>query len=151
MAAGLAVVARSCGAPTPRDSGYPWTRALRSTTSRSQRMGLPRSSAIAARWCRTSRLARRPITSRGRSRSRKPSWAGGLRLSQSWIKLHTEILTDPKILRLHPYGRLAWIGLLLLARNGNPPGTWSISAATPDAAAEDLVCALQMGDQLQND
>jgi hypothetical protein len=65
-------------------------------------------------------------------------------MAESWIKLHTDILHDPKILRLHPYGRLAWVGLLLLARNGRPAGTWSVSGPQPGAIASDLCIALSL-------
>ena len=70
-------------------------------------------------------------------------------MAQSWIKLHTDLLHDPKILKLDPVGRLAWIGLLLLARHGRPTGTWK--ACSAETAAADLCEVLQIGNHPNGD
>jgi hypothetical protein len=70
-------------------------------------------------------------------------------MAQSWIELHTDLLYDPKILQLHPCGRYAWVGLLLLARGGSPEGTWK--ARNREAVASDLACVLRLDDPLDND
>lgn len=59
------------------------------------------------------------------------------------------MLYDPKILRLHPVGRYAWVGLLLMARGGDPAGTWR--ARSREAVPEDLACVLRIDDALDND
>ena len=70
-------------------------------------------------------------------------------MAQSWIKLHTDLLHDPKILRLNPVSRYAWVGLLLLCRDGTPPGTWK--ATSRDTVGADLELALSMDDPLNGD
>jgi hypothetical protein len=70
-------------------------------------------------------------------------------MAESWIKVHTDMLCDPKILRLHPVSRYAWVGLLLLARTGSPPGTWK--AVSRDSAAEDLEVALGLNNYLNDE
>lgn len=70
-------------------------------------------------------------------------------MPESWIKVHTDALHDPKLLLLHPTSRWAWIGLLLLCRSGNPPGTWK--ARSRETAAEDLNVVLSLGDPIDND
>ncbi len=70
-------------------------------------------------------------------------------MPESWIKAHVDLLCDPKILRLHPISRWAWIGLLLLARTGRPPGTWK--ATSGESAAGDLALALRLDDPLDDD
>lgn len=76
-------------------------------------------------------------------------WGARVASNQSWIKLHTDMLYDPKILRLHPIGRFAWVGLLLMARGGDPAGTWQ--ARSREAVAQDLACVLRLDDALDDD
>lgn len=62
-------------------------------------------------------------------------------MAESWIKLHTDLLYDAKVRRLEPEHRYAWVGLLLLAKVGDPEGSWKASA--PDRIAEDLCACLR--------
>lgn len=59
------------------------------------------------------------------------------------------MLYDPKILRLHPIGRFAWVGLLLMARGGDPAGTWQ--ARSRQDVPEDLICVLRFDDPMDNE
>jgi hypothetical protein len=59
-----------------------------------------------------------------------------------WIKADEDMPNNPKVIRLHPVGRWAWLGLLCLARRGNPFGTWK--ASSPDRIAADLFCVLNL-------
>lgn len=59
------------------------------------------------------------------------------------------MLYDPKFLRLHPVGRLAWVGLLLMARAGDPPGTWQ--ATSREEVANDLCGSLRIDDPYLNE
>ncbi len=79
-------------------------------------------------------------------------------MAYPWFRLYSEILRDPKVLRLTPRERWGWIGLLCLASDAEERGVLRISESVPyelddlahllDIGAEDVDSLLSKAEEL---